>query len=149
MKHLSIDRLHTEFAAGTTHTFPLIGRMYILTHSDTTGNLYLAIRRSFAVKHLSAMRDEVLGEWKQAGQHLTLFIYVFVGNKQMGSEENIRRKQAFEKELPLALEAVRYGDRHFFRHFPPCDFSPIFIHFTSEYPELNRTEYYGAPYLYR
>ncbi|RXS87991.1 staygreen family protein [Geobacillus sp. PK12] len=149
MKHLSIDRLHTQFAAGTTHTFPLIGRMYTLTHSDATGDLYLAIGRSFATTRLNAMRDEVLGEWKQAGQHLASFIYVFVGSKQMGKEENIRRKQVFEQELTLALEAIRYGDRHFFRHFPSCDGSPILVHFTSEYPELNRTETYGIPYMYR
>ncbi|WMJ18206.1 staygreen family protein [Geobacillus proteiniphilus] len=65
------------------------------------------------------------------------------------TKKTSERKQVFEKELPLALEAIRYGDQHFFRHFPSCDFSPIFVHFTSEYPELNRTHPYGIPYMYR
>ncbi|AMX82388.1 staygreen family protein [Geobacillus thermoleovorans] len=149
MKYLSPERLHVTQTAGITQLSPVNGRLYTLTHSDTTGTLFLTVSRAFVTDQLTSQRDEVLGEWKQAGQQLVLFLYVFVGNRQMGRQENARRANVFKKELPLALEAIRYGDRDFFRTYPFCDWCPIFIHFTSEYPELNRTEYYGTPYLYR
>lgn len=61
------------------------------------------------------------------------------------SNESKRSK----KKLPLALEAIRHGDQQLFQAYPFLDFSPILVHFTSEYPDLNVTEDYGSPYLYK
>ncbi|WP_443093469.1 staygreen family protein [Geobacillus proteiniphilus] len=134
MKHLHIDRLHTQFAAGTTHTFPLIGRMYTLTHSDATGDLYLTIGRAFATEQLNAMRDEVLGEWKQAGAHPALFIYVFVGSKQMGNEENIRKKAGIRKGIALGARSHSLRRSALFPPFPFLRFQPYFCSFHFRIP---------------
>ncbi|BAD77327.1 hypothetical protein GK3042 [Geobacillus kaustophilus HTA426] len=37
MKHLSPERLHVTQTAGITQLSPVNGRLYTLTHSDTTG----------------------------------------------------------------------------------------------------------------
>ncbi|WP_027408343.1 staygreen family protein [Anoxybacteroides tepidamans] len=149
MNQLKPEKLHIQWGDETSLYTPAIGRKYTLTHSDATGDLYLHIGRAFAVERLSKMRDEVLAEWKTVKQTLILFVYVYVGNANISQEASQQRKKMFEKELPLALEAIRYGDRQFFQTYPSLDFSPILVHFTSEYPHLNITESYGSPYMYK
>ena len=56
-------RLHIHNCAGG-----ITGRRYTLTHSDTTGELFLTIAPEFDPGQVSGwytrfMRDEVLGEW--------------------------------------------------------------------------------------
>jgi hypothetical protein len=149
MNHLQPEQLHVDFGDNISLYAPTAGRKYTLTHSDETGDLYLHIGPSFALGRLTSMRDEVLAEWKQVKQTLILFVYVYVGNASIGKEANERRKRIFEKELPLALEAIRFGDRQLFQAHPPLDFSPILVHFTSEYPAFNTTDDYGSPYMYK
>ncbi len=149
MKKLQPQKLHVQRMEQTDAITPTTGRKYTLTHSDMTGNLYLHIGRTFFVQHIGPARDEVLAEWKQVKQTLILFVYVYIGNQSMGKVINQWRKSIFDKELPLALEAIRYGDHPLFQAYPSLDFSPILVHFTSEYPDLNTTEYYGSPYMYK
>ncbi|WP_235468486.1 staygreen family protein [Geobacillus sp. Sah69] len=73
MKYLSPERLHVTQTAGITQLSPVNGRLYTLTHSDTTGTLFLTVSRAFVTDQLTSQRDEVLGEWKQAGQQLVFF----------------------------------------------------------------------------
>ena len=57
-------------------------RKYTLTHSDTTGDLFLTISREYDEKQISGwytkfMRDEVLGERKQKLVNMN-YIYIFI-----------------------------------------------------------------------
>jgi hypothetical protein len=58
------------------------------------------------------------------------------------------RYQIFEDELPLVLEALRYGDRSFFAAHPQLDNAPIWVHFESTVPRYNVTESWGVPAYY-
>lgn len=148
MKRLNPDKLNVEFRTCVTETEPVIGRKYTLTHSDITADLFLTIGLQFAYDQINAMRDEVLAEWRANNGFPFLYVYVYV-NGQFDPAVSAVRNAIFRRELPLALEAIRYGDRKFFIAHPDLDNAPIWIHFDSTNPEYNRFEYWGTPKDYR
>jgi Staygreen protein len=61
-------KLHVTFVPGTSAAGPVVPRAYTLTHSDSTGELFLTIGTTFDRRQISGwytrlMRDEVLAEW--------------------------------------------------------------------------------------
>ena len=142
MSKLNPEKLSVEFRDGVTSTEPILGRRYTLTHSDITAELFLTIGLTYAYDKISSMRDEVLGEWIEKGKNYFFHVYLHVDGKNRivtGIRNHI-----FRRELPLSLEAIRYGDRKFFISHPKLDNSPIIVHFMSSYPSFNRIEKWGT-----
>ncbi len=148
VKRLNPDKLNVEFRPGVTTTEPVTGRSYTLTHSDITAELFLTIGLQFAYDKVNSMRDEVLAEWRIHNVAPFLYAYVYVDG-QFGAAVSAVRNAIFRRELPLALEAIRYGDRSLFIAHPELDDAPIWIHFDSTNPAYNRFEYWGTPNDYR
>ncbi len=148
MKRLNPDKLNVEFRPGVTVTDPVLGRKYTLTHSDITAELFLVIGLQFAYDKVTSSRDEVLAEWRYYNGSTILYTYVYVDG-QFGPAVSATRDQIFRRELPLALEAIRYGDRAFFLAHPELDTAPIWIRFDSTNPQYNRFEYWGTPNDYK
>jgi len=148
LENLNPKKLSVIFRSGVTPQNPIIPRRYTLTHSDRTAELFLTIGRAYAYEEIGPLRDEVRAKWVFTDNQYKLYLSVYVGG---AFEKNIaaKRYQIFAKELPLALEALRYGDKLFFTHHPPLDFSPIWVHFQSVYPEFNHTAFWGMPEQYR
>ncbi len=153
MSRLDPEKLHVQFAAGTTTEGPLNPRRYTLTHSDTTGDLFLTIapevdREQISGWYTRLMRDEVLAEWQEGedGPKLHLFCHVS-GGLAFGAAG--MRDRIFRHELPLALEALRMGDRGLFEAKPELDRAPIWIHFQSANRCYHKTERWGTPANYR
>lgn len=146
MERLDPEKLYVEFRSVTT-TEPILGRKYTLTHSDITAELFLTIGLQFAYDKITSMRDEVLAEWKNSSSGLFLYVYVYVGN--FGAIMNPIRNTIFRRELPLALEAMVYGDNEFFAAHPQLNYAPIWIYFDSTDPIYNRFEYWGTPMNYK
>lgn len=143
MRRLNPDKLYVEFRSGVTMTEPVIGRKYTLTHSDITGDLFLTIGQQFAYDKINPMRDEVLAEWRTYNGCPFLYVYVYVDG-QFGPGLSAIRNAIFRRELPLALEAIRYGDNGFFVEHPDLDNAQIWIYFDSITPNYNRFEYWGT-----
>ncbi|WP_082193121.1 staygreen family protein [Bacillus rubiinfantis] len=57
--------------------------------------------------------------------------------------QNGEEPEIFRQELPLALTAIRYGDRLLFKTNPNLDYSFILINFMSAYPQFSRSENWG------
>lgn len=148
MGKLNPEKLYVEYRRGATPTEPVIGRKYTLTHSDITADLFLTIGPEYAYDKINEMRDEVLAEWRMHNGCLFLYVYVYVDG-QFGPVVSAIRNAIFRRELPLALEAIIYGDRKFFAAHPDLSNAPICIHFDSTNPEYNRFEYWGTPKDYK
>ena len=153
MTRLNPKKLHVQFAAGVTPKGPLTPRHYTLTHSDSTGELFLTIAPEVDHKQISGwytrlMRDEVLAEWQDSedGPALHLFCHVSGGLAFGGAS---MRYGIFQRELPLVLEAFRFGDRGLFETQPDLDRAPIRIHFQSTDRRYHKTERWGTPADYR
>ena len=153
VSRLNPDKLHVRFEAGAAPEGPLIPRCYTLTHSDSTGELFLTIAPEVDQKQISGwytrlMRDEVLAEWQDGedGPALHLFCHVSGGLAFGGAS---MRYGIFQRELPLVLEAFRFGDRGLFETQPDLDRAPIWIHFQSTNRRYHKTERWGTPADYR
>jgi hypothetical protein len=149
MEKLNPEKLYVEFRPGVTLTEPIMPRRYTLTHSDVTAELFLTVSPEYAYDKITEMRDEVLAEWRTMNGQYYLNTYCYVDGGEYSASVSAIRNTIFVKELPLAFEAIRYGDRVFFNANPILDYSPIFIYFSSTNPNFNRVEYWGTMNNYK
>ncbi|MHC0039729.1 staygreen family protein [Pseudoneobacillus sp. C159] len=138
------EKLFVEYRDGVTTTEPLIPRCYTLTHSDITGELFLTIGNKYAWDKINPMRDEVSGVWKKHGNSLYYCVYVYIDQGEYSQNASAKRDEIFRRELPLALTAIRYGDRMLFDTNPNLDHTPIIMNFMSSYPQFSRQEIWGT-----
>jgi hypothetical protein len=143
MSKLNPEKLSVEFREGVTETEPVIPRRYTLTHSDITAELFLTIGLTFAYDKLNEMRDEVLGEWVDQENGIFYYVYLYVDGN-FGAEISAIRNMIFRRELPLALEAIRYGDGQFFESHPELDYVPIIVFFQSYIQPFDKIENWGT-----
>lgn len=145
MNKFNPERLSVEYRDGVTATDPVISRHHTLTHSDDTGELFLTIGTQFAWDKVNNdMRDEVIGEWKTNGHSIYYNAYVMVNKEGQDFNTAMRRYEVFRRELPLALTAIRYGDRFLFNVYPALDNGLIIVNFISTYPQLYKQEIFGT-----
>ena len=153
MSRLRPEKLHVRLAEGSAADGPVMPRCYTLTHSDTTGELFLTIGPAFDRAQISGwytrlMRDEVLAEWREDEDGPALHVYCHVsGGLVFGTAG--WRYAIFRRELPLVLEAFRYGDRQLFETHAELERAPIRIHFRSHRRRYRRRERWGTPADYR
>ena len=148
MNKLDPEKLKVNFGVGTGNTQPIIPRKYTLTHSDSTGELFLTIAAKYDYDKITEMRDEVLAEWGMINNEYALMANVMV-DKEKNPVMSAIRNRIFVKELPLALQAIRYGDNEFFKENLSLDKAPIYVKFNSVYPMFNRIELWGTPSDYK
>ena len=148
MSRLKREKLHVRFAEGVSPLGPAKPRRYTLTHSDLTGDLFLTIGPDYDREQISGwytllMRDEVLAEWLEEEDGPALHVYCHVsGGIALGSSS--MRFAIFQRELPLVLEALRYGDRELFGALPHLDAAPVLIHFQARQKRYNRVQRWGT-----
>ncbi len=148
MNRLNPEKLHTRFSGGCMPAEPCVPRCYTLTHSDRTGELYLTIGPAFDQAQISGwytrlMRDEVLAAWQGTGAELALHVHCHVkGGLVLGSAA--WREAIFRRELPLVLEAVRFGDRALVEAHPELDRASVWVHFHGSKPNHDPGEPWGT-----
>lgn len=146
MSKFNPERLTVEYRDNVTTTEPIISRCHTLTHSDFTGDLFLTIGTQFAWDQVNmANRDEVLGIWKtEADPRLYYNVFVYVDKEEHDFDTALKRNEVFRRELPLALTAIRYGDRFLFENYPALDYASIIVTFISRFPQLFLQENWGT-----
>jgi hypothetical protein len=153
MERLNPEKLHVTYLTGTTPENLVLPRLYTLTHSDRTGELFLTIGGQYDKQQISKlytrlMRDEVLAELADDGDRLVFKVYCHVsGGFIIGTAK--WRYNIFHSELPLVLEAIRYSDRTLFEKNPQLDNTPVLICFQSTDSRFNRVENWGVMADYR
>ena len=148
MTRLIPEKLHVTFLPGMNAGSLETPRYYTLTHSDTTGDLFLSIGPAYNKKQTSGlytrlMRDEVLAEFKNDSEGPSFNVYCHVSGGFVFGRARWRYS-IFCSELSLALEAIRFGDRAFFNHNPGLDKIPVLVHFSSTDSRFNKTEKWGS-----
>jgi magnesium dechelatase len=144
---LNSNKLHVKLSEKITSTDPVFPRCYTLTHSDSTGDLFLTIGESFDRGQISGwytrfMRDEVLAEWQVNQGNMFLLVHCHLsGGLILGTAS--WRYQIFQRELPLAFEAFRYGDRHLFIAHPEIDQALVKVKFHATRSADQREEQWG------
>lgn len=141
MSKFNSEKLSVEYRDCVTATEPIISRKYTLTHSDFTGELFLTIGTQFAWDKVNPkMRDEVLGEWVTHENCLYFNVFLYIDQGEYDLTTATKREEVFRRELPLALTAIRYGDRFLFHLYPDLNNALIIVNFISTYPPLAKQE---------
>ncbi len=148
MSNFIPEKLSVEYNDGVNATKPVIPRRYTLTHSDLTGDLFLTIGTQYAWDKINPKRDEVLAEWIPNGNSIYYNVYLYLDQGEYNKDISAKRKEIFKRELPLALTAIRYGDRLLFKTYPSLDHATIIVNFLSAYPEFARQENWGPFHEY-
>jgi Staygreen protein len=148
MKCLNPAKLHVTYLPGVSQSEPLLPRRYTLTHSDITGELFLSVGAKYDEKRVShwytrLMRDEVLAEWEIEKESPSLAVHCHVsGGVVFGSSG--MRNGIFRHELPLALEAIRFGDRLFIEAHPELDGAAVRVRFHATQARYDVKEDWGT-----
>ena len=148
MTEFNPEKLYVDFISGVTPLVPVMPRRYTLTHSDVTTQLFLAIGAQYALDKITLRRDEVLAEWLMIENVYFLKVYLKV-DVQFGEGTTALRNKIFRRELPLALEAIVYGDRNFLKVHPLLNCAPIIVYFDSNIQKYNVVENWGTPKDYK
>jgi len=153
MQRLDPEKLEVTYLSATRPEHTCLPRRYTLTHSDRTGRLFLSIGDEFNRRQISGlytrlMRDEVLAELCHESGSPIFRVYCHVsGGLVVGTAR--WRYGILQHEMPLVLEAFRYGDRRLFEHSPEFDHVPILVHFKSTAARFNKVENWGTMIQYR
>ncbi|MBC2581654.1 staygreen family protein [Clostridium sp. DJ247] len=148
MKRLKPHKLHVTYMEGVSYKEPIIPRCYTLAYSDITGNLFLNIGLDYHYSNGDTLRDEVSANWDIADGKYLLKLHCHVEGENNINEAR-RRYFIFKKELPLAIEALRYGDKAFYQAHTRLDAAQIYVYFNSIYSYYNKIENFGTPSDYR
>ncbi|MGL4737798.1 MAG: staygreen family protein [Cellulosilyticaceae bacterium] len=148
MPKINPKKVFTEYRNGVTLTSPIARRHYTLTHSDTTGDLFVVVATDYAKDQLSSMHDEVLLEWRIEHAQPYLYGEVLVDGPQVPGNPAIRNA-IFIKEIPTALQAIRYGDHYLFEAHPELETAPVRINFKSSKSQYNKERNFGPIGRYR
>ena len=148
MQRLNPSKLQVTYLTGTTPEQFTVPRRYTLTHSDINGNLFLSIGREYETKQIAGfytrlMRDEVLAELSDSIDSPVFRIYCHISGGFVFGSARFRYK-IFKSELPLVLEAIRYGDRALFKYHPELDNASVHIHMQSNNKRFNKIENWGS-----
>lgn len=135
MSQLNPAKLTVTFMEGTDPYRCHLPRVYTLTHSDSSGDLFLTIGKRLNKKQISGvytrfMRDEVWAEWKKEDD-FSLLVHCHVsGGFILGGAS--WRYSIFQEHMPLVLQSFRYGDRLIFDTQPELDDANIHVYFHSK-----------------
>jgi hypothetical protein len=94
------------------------------------------------------MRDEVLAEWKQVRDVFSIQVYCHVSGGLVFGGTGWRRS-IFRSEMPLVLEAIRYGDRKMFAKDEKLDHVQVLVHLQTSKSTEDQVEEWGVPCDYR
>jgi hypothetical protein len=147
MTHLNPNMLHVEFIGGANKTGPLSPRVYTLTHSDITGELYLTIGKEINFPQIEGiytrlMRDEVLAKWEVSDPSI-LHIFCHVSGGLVFGTPGMRNG-IFRYHMPMVLEAICYGDRVLLKEHPELAQGRVVVHFGARQKRYNRDEAWGV-----
>ncbi|WP_108669262.1 staygreen family protein [Peribacillus acanthi] len=149
MSTFNPEKLNTTFIPPATPYSPVDGRKYTMTHSDTTGELFVSIGCDYDWGKINPhLRDEVLAEWRPNHGEYSLQAKVYISGGEFDYNNAKVRFLIFERELPLAFSAIFHADETFFHFFPWFLDFPIYVHYQSIYPEFQKTVYAGTPRQY-
>ncbi len=153
MSSLDPVKLHVRYLSRPIPPDLIMPRRYTLTHSDVTGELFLAIgtdydRAAISGWYVRLMRDEVLAEWIPDQDGASLHVYCHVsGGLAFGPAG--WRNDILKKHMSQVLQALRYGDSALYEAHPGLDDAQVKVHFRAAQVRYHRVEAWGLLADYR
>lgn len=143
MQEFSPNRVWLQYRNNISNCMPVMGRMYTMTHSDETADLFVVAGKRVATDRIEDLRDEVIFWWGKRKNCLVLYGEVLVELDRDRKNAEMRN-QIFTREMPKAIAAVRVADQLFFEAHPELDNANVYIYYRSCFSQYNRVMDYGA-----
>lgn len=153
MNHLNPDLLSLHILPGLAPVSVTSPRRYTITHAPTSGEISLSIGPEYDQLKLNSWVNRltqlaVVANWHYGAEGWALHVHCQVsGNLALGFAA--RRDRYFRNWLPLALQAIRAGDRQLFQALPQLDQASILVQFHARQSNYNRLERWGYISDYR
>ena len=137
------NKLETTFIPPITPIGPIEGRKYTLTHSDTTGEIFLDVGYKYNYSAINEdLRDELIGKYKRYDcNSYILILYAYVGDGDYFTAS--MKYAAFKYHMQLALQSIFYGDRELLNEYEFLLNTPIYVKFDSATAIFDNYESYG------
>lgn len=137
------NKLETTFIPPMTPLGPIEGRKYTLTHSDTTGILFLDIGPEYNYSAINEeLRDELIGKYKRYGYNSYILIfYAYVGDSDYFAVS--MKYGDFKYRLNSALQAIFYRDKDLLNEHDFLLNTPVYVKFDSDIAIFDNYENYG------
>lgn len=148
VKKLNSQKIFVQYRDIMEPYGPVKGRLYTITHSDITAELFVFVAPEYADDQFTKMHDEVKIAWELYNEGIALIGSVIVDGEGVTGDPSIRNK-IFYNEMPKALQALRQADRFLFDKEPDLDQAPVYIQFISGNPEYNKTYDFGVIGMYQ
>ena len=118
MPDFNPEKLHVVYKDSVDVKKLILPRKYTLTHSDSTGDLFLTIGSEYDYDQISSfytrfMRDEVLAEWQEKDNYYELHFYLHVSGIFFFGWAGLRDR-IFRHHLSLVYQVIKYGDKNLF-----------------------------------
>jgi hypothetical protein len=145
---LDPKRLPVSYLIGAApDKLDLTGR-YALTHSDTTGELFLSVGDQYNMRQISGvytslMRDDILAELVSDNDRLGLRVCCDVGGGLVTGTAKWRN-DIVHAESPLIMEPIRFINRTLLSTTTDLDQTPVKVFFQSSSPRYSRIEDWGV-----
>lgn len=137
-------RLISEFRDDVTDCNPVNGRVYTMTHSDETANLYVTVGCNIAKDQVDLKnRDEVIAYLSTDDESSILWGCVLISGEGIPCENAKKRNEIFLREMHVALRAIRVADDAFYSKHPECNNAKVFIQFRSDDEQYHRWYDFG------
>lgn len=120
-------KLYVNYGSGITPTCPILGRCYTVAICHKTHQVYLAIGRRYGAADMGYLNEILYAKWIRVNNKYILKCYcnLYGHNK----EAIVRSYESCICNIPLALEAIVYGDRLLFEAHPYLCNAPVYVHF--------------------
>lgn len=148
MKELNPQKVFVQYRDSIRPYEPVRSRLYTITHSDITSELFVFVGQNYAEDQVTRMRDEVRIAWELYKEGFALIGSVIVDGDGVTGNAYLR-DDIFYNEMPTALQALRQADRFLFDKEPNLDNTPVYIHFISSNPLYNKTYDFGVIGTYK
>jgi hypothetical protein len=147
MPDLNPEKLHVVYKDSVAENKLDLPRKYTLTHSDSTGDLFLTIGSEYDYEQISGlytrfMRDEVLAEWQKKNGDYELHLYMHISGGFCFGWAGLRNK-IFCYHLRLVLQIIKCGDKNLIKAMPELNNTQVIVHFQSKSKKYNRIENHG------
>lgn len=144
-------RTFVTFIGAAQHNPDVTPRRYTLTQAGAAGSVAVAVGDVFDYAALLSprtqmVRDELTAELgRDEGGRPELHVHCHVSGVKVAPpfSDPTWRAQIFEAALPIALSAIHWADRDFYRRHPEYNRARVLVHFHAQEQELDRLAAYG------
>ncbi len=153
MNRLNLDQLRLNFLPGLAPVSVTSPRRYTITHTLTSDQIILSVGPEYdrqALDHWwnGLAQLTLVANWHYGSEGWALHLHCHVsGGLALGPAS--WRDRYFQHILPLAIQAIRAGDRQLFQALPQLDQSPILVQFHARQSRYHRLERWGRIGDYR